>query len=338
MPKYLAFASVIILLFCGGVMPTSAAQEDNHAATVQTEQKFSSSCTSIPEEFESAFQSYPNLLQISQADLDSGIFHPIIVYPHGIDDKRLPVSDCTQKGLQEGLTEGLATKKDIRRAKRRKLVRKVKNILQKNTLLRRLFPMCKMLLEPPRTNPQDYSIGKYDENRIGMYASEHYDNLDNKIDGFGGRRTVHLGIDLGAPAGSPVHAFTDGYLHSVGYNPDYGDYGYVIVIEHFWESINEESEEKRVWALYGHLDKSSVKLRKNKNKNNQPEFIQKGQIIGHVGDCHENGGWKAPHVHFQLSITPPKQPHDMPGASSVEDRKAALLQYPDPRYVLGPLY
>jgi murein DD-endopeptidase MepM/ murein hydrolase activator NlpD len=66
--------------------------------------------------------------------------------------------------------------------------------------------------------------------------------------------------------------------------------------------------------------------------------VTKGQVIGRVGDVYENGGWNAPHVHFQLSMNPPDQPHDMPGASSVEDRPKALLQYPDPRYVLGPIY
>jgi hypothetical protein len=44
-----------------------------------------------------------------------------------------------------------------------------------------------------------------------------------------------------------------------------------------------------------------------------------------------------PHVHFQLSIHPPES-HDMPGVVSMEDRPRALIHYPDPRQVLGPLY
>ncbi|KAG7365587.1 peptidase M23 family protein [Nitzschia inconspicua] len=77
-----------------------------------------------------------------------------------------------------------------------------------------------------------YAIGKYDENRVGMYDSDLFDNLDNTIDGYGGRRTVHLRIDLSAPVGTPVHAFASGVVQSVGYNQDHGDYGYVIVFEH----------------------------------------------------------------------------------------------------------
>ena len=35
---------------------------------------------------------------------------------------------------------------------------------------------------------------------------------------------------------------------------------------------------------------------------------------------------------------PPEQPHDMPGAICPDDRNRWLLQYLDPRYVLGALH
>ena len=65
--------------------------------------------------------------------------------------------------------------------------------------------------------------------------------------------------------------------------------------------------------------------------------IQKGQVIGGIGDSHENGGWWAPHCHFQVSMRPPVT-HDMPGACSAEDRMTALYEYFDPRYILGQIY
>ncbi|GIT41297.1 MAG: hypothetical protein Ct9H300mP10_03070 [Methanobacteriota archaeon] len=55
-----------------------------------------------------------------------------------------------------------------------------------------------------------------------------------------------------------------------------------------------------------------------------------------MGDKHENGGWE-PHLHFQLSLVEPET-HDLPGVVAPEDREQALLDYPDPRLVLGPLY
>ena len=115
-------------------------------------------------------------------------------------------------------------------------------------------------------------------------------------------------------------------MHSAGYNEGHGDYGYVVVIEH---TLPQSST--KVWALYGHMDRATV-------ANKPPGTpIQRGQVIGAIGDCHENGGWTAPHCHFQVSIRPPET-HDMPGACSVEDRPIALHQYFDPRYILGEIY
>jgi len=46
---------------------------------------------------------------------------------------------------------------------------------------------------------------------------------------------------------------------------------------------------------------------------------------------------KMPHVHFQLSTIEPET-NDMPGAVTMADRARALIDYPDPRLVLGALY
>jgi murein DD-endopeptidase MepM/ murein hydrolase activator NlpD len=66
------------------------------------------------------------------------------------------------------------------------------------------------------------------------------------------------------------------------------------------------------------------------------DHFEAGQVLAHVGEKHENGGWN-PHLHFQLSRIEPKT-HDMPGAVSQADRVQALVDYPDPRLVLGPIY
>lgn len=59
--------------------------------------------------------------------------------------------------------------------------------------------------------------------------------------------------------------------------------------------------------------------------------FSRGLLMNH-STCREGA-----HVHFQLCTEPPET-HDMPGAVSLEDRKSALLLYPDPRCVLGMLY
>jgi hypothetical protein len=64
--------------------------------------------------------------------------------------------------------------------------------------------------------------------------------------------------------------------------------------------------------------------------------FEAGQVIAHIGDRHENGGW-SPHLHLQLCTREPLV-CDMPGVVSAADREEARLLYPDPRLVLGPIY
>ena len=163
---------------------------------------------------------------------------------------------------------------------------------------------------PPKTK---YSVGKYDELRPGLYSTEL----------FSGNRFLHIGIDIGAPVGTPCMAFEDGEISHFGYNPADGDYGYVIITRH---NIGGTT----VWALYGHLDSASVK------EKTVGQRIGRGETICWIGDKHENGGWD-PHLHFQLSLIEPTT-HDMPGVVNPKDRDEALQNYPDPRLVMGQIY
>ena len=156
-------------------------------------------------------------------------------------------------------------------------------------------------------------IGKYNEVRLNMYNTAI----------FGGIRNIHMGVDIGGPVGTPCMAFTDGEISHFGYNPEPGDYGYVIITKH---NISGTT----IWALYGHLDSTSVKDKF------LGQIVDKGEVIAWFGDRHENGGWE-PHLHFQLSLLEPET-HDLPGVVAPEDRTQALLDYPDPRLVLGPIY
>lgn len=167
--------------------------------------------------------------------------------------------------------------------------------------------------DPARPLASPYGVGRYDEKRSGMYETAL----------FAGVRDVHVGVDLGAPVSEPVYAFFDGEVHLFGYNGAPGDYGFTLVTHHLLGG-------RDVWALHGHLSARSVEGKRP----GQP--IRAGEIIGWVGDRHENGGWN-PHLHFQLSLVRPEVP-DLPGVVSDADRAAALILYPDPRLVLGPLY
>ena len=163
---------------------------------------------------------------------------------------------------------------------------------------------------PPKT---EYSVGKYDEVRPNMYNTEL----------FGGTRLIHMGIDIGGPVGTPCMAFAEGEVSHFGYNPEPGDYGNVVVTKH-------DIGGTPVWALYGHMDQTSIEGK------TVGQTVSAGEVIAWFGGRHENGGWE-PHLHFQLSLVEPET-HDLPGVVAPEDREQALLDYPDPRLVLGPLY
>lgn len=169
------------------------------------------------------------------------------------------------------------------------------------------------LVNANRAPTHPYSIGRYDEDRVGLYVHELFE----------GTRTIHVGIDIGAPVETPVHAFWDGTIFLFGYNDLPGDYGHVIITHHVLGGVS-------LWALYGHLSAQSiVGLRKG-----QP--IRSGEVLGAVGSEEENGGWP-PHLHFQLSYVEPET-HDMPGVVAPAERESALKTYPDPQLVLGRLY
>lgn len=182
----------------------------------------------------------------------------------------------------------------------------VVNLPQKYTIL----DLSKGIWENPETV---FSIGKYDELRPGMYKSEI----------FSGVRNLHVGVDIGGPIGTPCMAFMEGEISHFGYNPHPGDYGNVVITKH---NIGGNF----VWALYGHLDSQSIKNKVVGQK------ISSGEILGWFGDKNENGGWE-PHLHFQLSIIEPET-HDLPGVVSLESRDQALIDFPDPRLILGDIY
>jgi murein DD-endopeptidase MepM/ murein hydrolase activator NlpD len=304
------------------------------------------------EQFISKSKDYPNLLNITP-ELQK-LFHPVIKFPvkrvnEELAEQNIHGAAISTSGEMEATTFTQNKKKTVKKQLYRVLdlksmtgssqlihpndqdeYRKERQKEKKNMIQTLFFKLS----NNQSAIEELYSVGKYDENRKMLYSSELFHDEMNDIDGYDGARTVHMGIDLGGPVGTKVHSFWDGIVHSVGYNDQLGDYGYVIIVQYnipsFYSLDDFGDAFKNVWALYGHLDNSVLKKKVGQK-------VKRGEVIGRLGNVHENGGWKSPHVHFQLSIIEPKT-HDMPGAVALKDRKRALLNYPDPRYVLGPLY
>jgi murein DD-endopeptidase MepM/ murein hydrolase activator NlpD len=167
--------------------------------------------------------------------------------------------------------------------------------------------------DPNRTLTHPYGVGRYDEVRPGMYKGAQFEGI----------RNIHVGIDIGCPAGEPVYAFFAGTIYKLGDNALPYDYGPTIITRHEWLG-------QVVYALHGHLSRTSL------TRWSEGQAFEAGDRIATVGVPEENGGWN-PHLHFQLSLIEPTT-HDLPGAVSAAQREQALRDYPDPRLVLGPLY
>ncbi len=167
--------------------------------------------------------------------------------------------------------------------------------------------------DPNRKNKYAHGVGKYNEKRPNMYVSDLYSE----------DRNIHMGVDIMAPVGTSVHAFYEGEVFLFANNDKDLDYGYTIITKHV---INEQV----FYALFGHLSKKSISSIYIGQK------FSAGDIIAYIGDKQENGGWN-PHLHFQISIVEPNI-CDMPGVVSEKDLKEALVTYPDPRIILGPIY
>ena len=161
-----------------------------------------------------------------------------------------------------------------------------------------------------------YGVGKFNEERPTMYESDQYKTESEP-------RTVHMGIDIAAPVGESIHAFYDGEVYSFGYNSLPLDYGHTLITKHLLNDTH-------LYVLHGHLSAESIIEKKPGQKFN------KGDVIGWVGDRHENGGWN-PHLHFQLSLQEP-QGYDLPGVIAPSQRPHYLKIFLDPQLVLGKLY
>lgn len=125
-----------------------------------------------------------------------------------------------------------------------------------------------------------YGLGLYGERRKVYEADQFADRASME------RRTIHMGIDIFAAAGTEVFAALPGKVHSVVYNADPLDYGHTLILEH-------QEGDLRFYTLYGHLGGTLSSLCQ------RGQVVHSGQLIAHLGDWHENGGW-APHLHFQI--------------------------------------
>ena len=98
-------------------------------------------------------------------------------------------------------------------------------------------------------------------------------------------RLFHAAEDYKRPAGTPVYAMADGKINFSG---TANLYGWLVLIDH---------PQANLYSLYGHLSPSRWKLADGTE-------VERGDLIGYLGDSWENGGSREQpvqtHLHFGI--------------------------------------
>ena len=95
-----------------------------------------------------------------------------------------------------------------------------------------------------------------------------------------GRRwgTMHEGVDMAAPTGTPIYTTGDGVVTHAGWQ---SGYGYMIEIQHQFGTTTR----------YGHLSKMRVSV---------GQKVSRGQRIGDMGSTGRSTG---PHLHYEVRVS-----------------------------------
>ena len=158
------------------------------------------------------------------------------------------------------------------------------------------------------------AIGGYLENRYIYRRSEHFQQNEEP-------RSIHLGIDIWAAAGTPVFAPLAGKVHSFQNNAGFGDYGPTIILEHYLE-------ENTFYTLYGHLNLECL------DSLFEGKSIEAGEKIAEFGEFAVNGDWP-PHLHFQVITDMQGKKGDFIGVCEPSKMEAYAKICLDGAYILG---
>jgi len=161
-------------------------------------------------------------------------------------------------------------------------------------------------------------IGRYGEPRP-IYTQPAFGVGDNPI---APRRTRHLGIDLFAAGGTPVHLPLAGHVVATRCLPDPLDYGGLVIVRH---ATDAGDVFETVWGHLAHAEVQALAV-------GQP--LAAGQLFARLGTVHENGGWP-PHVHVQLVLSAGRKPDEVPdGVADPDDFIARAAFSPCPAVLL----
>jgi 4-aminobutyrate aminotransferase-like enzyme/Ser/Thr protein kinase RdoA (MazF antagonist) len=161
-------------------------------------------------------------------------------------------------------------------------------------------PVFDLSIGSPLQQMPPFGIGRWNEARL-LYTEPMFQG-----------RTIHLGMDLFAEAGTPVFAPLDGTVYAAANNTNRLDYGPVMILQH-----------EGFFTLYGHLAGTLP----------VGTAVKAGQEIARLGDRSVNGDW-VPHLHFQIIRDLLGMDCDFPGVADPHLRDVFTALSPDPNLLL----
>ncbi|MDW8403125.1 aminotransferase class III-fold pyridoxal phosphate-dependent enzyme [Chloroflexus sp.] len=161
-------------------------------------------------------------------------------------------------------------------------------------------------------------IGRYGEPRLIYTAPAFFAGSSPLAE----RRTIHLGVDLFAPPGTPVCAPLEGVVVMIEQRSAPLDYGGTVVLQH------QTPAGDHFYTLYGHLDPICI------SKLAVGQTLAAGQLFAALGSSANNGGWQ-PHLHFQLILNYRAMTGQWPGVAAAEEQAWWQAVCPNPAALLN---
>jgi len=166
------------------------------------------------------------------------------------------------------------------------------------------------------------AIGRYGEPRL-IYTHPSFRVAEHPSSD---RRTIHLGLDIFAEAGTAIHTPYAGVVRHVGIAAEDLDYGGYVCVEH------ATAHGDPFFTFYGHLAREAAK------RLSVGQSLRKGEQIGQLGTPSENGGWP-PHLHLQLGLVDIATVGTWPGVADPDDWALWRRLFPNPAVLFGqPLH
>lgn len=163
----------------------------------------------------------------------------------------------------------------------------------------------------------DIGVGSWMEQRC-VYQSSNYESTRLA----GAMRDCHLGLDLFAPAATPLCLPLAGEVVVAEVRDIRLDYGGMLVLRH------SGTDRPDFYSIWGHLSHASARRW-------QPgDTIAAGTEFAQLGDFSENGWW-LPHLHLQLCLVALPDFADAPGVGEQAFTEVWKDLFPNPAPLLG---